>query len=71
VRGRIIAIGYALIVALAVFTEGIPLIGYIAAAASLIMIMTLLIRRATGSDATPVIESLVPSSVDSLDREAA
>jgi hypothetical protein len=71
VRSRTVVLGFALIVALALFTGSVLLIGYAAAAASVLAVVTLLVKRAIGRDSTEPIESVVPRWVDAEDREAA
>jgi len=58
-------------VALALFTGSVLLIGYVAAAASLLAFLSLLVKRAIRSDSTAPIESFVPRWADAEDREAA
>jgi hypothetical protein len=71
VRGRTVVLGFVLIVALALFTGSVLLIGYVAAAASLLAVLILLVKRAIRGDSTASIESFVPRWVDAKDREAA
>jgi peptidoglycan/LPS O-acetylase OafA/YrhL len=71
VRGRTVVLGFVLIVALALFTGSVLLIGYVAAAASLLAVLILLVKRAIRGDSTAPIESFVPRWVDAKDREAA
>jgi hypothetical protein len=66
-----VAVGLALIVGLALVTGSVLLIGYVAAAASLLMLVTLLVRKAGRSGSVLRIESPVPRWIDSEDREAA
>jgi hypothetical protein len=71
VRSRTVVLGFVLIVALALVTDSVLLIGYVAAAASLLTALTLLVKGAVRGDSTALIESFVPRWVDSEDREAA
>jgi hypothetical protein len=71
VRSRIVVVAFALIVALVLVTGSVQLVGYAAAAASLLMIATLLARKALRGEAASPIQSAVPRWVDSEDREAA
>jgi hypothetical protein len=71
VRTRIVVAGFASIVALALFTGSVLLIGYAAAAASLLTIVTLLVRRAVRRESIGSIESPVPRFVEAEHREAA
>ena len=66
---RIVVLGFVLIVALALFTGNVLLIGYVAA--SLLIVLTLLVKRAIRGESTAPIESFVPRWVDAEDREAA
>jgi len=71
VRSRTVVLGFVLILALlALVTGSVLLIGYVAAAASLLTVLTLLVKRAIGGDSTAPIQSFVPRPVDA-DREAA
>ena len=70
-RSRTVVLGFVLMVALALFTGSVLLIGYVAAAASLLAFLSLLVKRAIRSDSTAPIESFVPRWVDAEDREAA
>ena len=71
VRSRTVALGFVLIVALALFTGSVLLIGYVAAAASLLAVLMLLVKRAIRRESTAPIESFVPRWVAAEDREAA
>jgi hypothetical protein len=71
VRSRIVVLGFVLIVALALFTGSVLLIGYVAAAASVLTILTLLVKRAIRRESIAPTESFVPRWVDAEDREAA
>jgi len=71
VTSRTVVLGFVLIVALALFTGSVLLIGYVAAAASLLTVLTLLVKRAIRGESTAPIESFVPRWVDAEDREAA
>jgi hypothetical protein len=53
-----------LIVALALVTDSVLLIGYVAAAASLLTVLTLLVKGAVRGDSTAPVESFVPRWVD-------
>jgi len=66
---RIVVLGFVLIVALALFTGNVLLIGYVAA--SLLTVLTLLVKRTIRGERTTRIESFVPRWVDAEDREAA
>ena len=70
-RSRTVVLGFVLIVALALFTRSVLLIGYVAAAASVLTVLTLLVKRATRRESTAPTESFVPRWVDAEDREAA
>ncbi len=70
-RGRTVVLALVLAVALALVTGSVLLIGYIAAAASLLTVAILLVRRALRGDSIAPIESFVPRWVDAEDREAA
>ena len=70
-RSRTVVLGFVLIVALALVTGSVLLIGYVAAAASLLTVLTLLVKRAIRGESTAPIESFVPRWVDAEDREAA
>ena len=67
---RIVVLGFVLIVALALFTGNVLLIAYVAAA-SLLTVLTLLVKRTIRGERTTRIESFVPRWVDAEDREAA
>jgi hypothetical protein len=71
VRSRIVVLGFVLIVALALFTGSVLLIGYVAAAASVLTVLTLLVKRAIRAESIAPTESFVPRWVDAEDREAA
>jgi hypothetical protein len=71
VRSRTVVLGFVLIVTLALFTGSVLLIGYVAAAASLIAALTLLVKRAIRGESSAPIESFVPRWVEAEDREAA
>ena len=70
-RSRIVLVGLALIVGLALVTGSVLLIGYAAAAASLLIIVTLLVKRALHRGSAAPIQSPNPRRVESQDREAA
>ena len=70
-RSRTVIVGFALIVALALVTGSVLLIAYGAAAASLLTVPALLVKRAIRRDSRAPIESFVPRWVDAKDREAA
>jgi hypothetical protein len=71
VRTRIVLVGFALIVALALVTGSVLLVGYAAATASLLIIVALLVRKGIRGGSASPIPSPVPRWVDSADREAA
>src|SRR5689334_22995116 len=71
VRSRTVAVGFVLIVALAVATGSVLLIGYVAAAASVLTVLTLLVERAIRRESIAPTESFVPRWADVEDREAA
>jgi hypothetical protein len=71
VRSRTVVLGFVLIVALALVTGSVLLIGYVAAAASLLTVLTLVVKRAIRGESTAPIESFAPRWVDAEDREAA
>jgi hypothetical protein len=60
-----------LIVGLALLTGSVLLIGYAAAAASLLTVVTLLVRKALRREPKVLVESPVPRWVDAAEREAA
>ena len=68
---RTVVLGLVLVVALAIVTGSVLLIGYIVAAASLVTAVLLLARRAMRRDSSAPIASFVPRWVDAEDREAA
>lgn len=47
-RSRFVLVGFALIVALALVTGSVLLVGYVAATASLLTVVILLVKRALG-----------------------
>jgi hypothetical protein len=71
VRSRILVLGFLLIVALALFTGSVLLIGYVAAAASVLVVVTLLMKRAIRRESTAPTESFVPRWVEAEEGEAA
>jgi hypothetical protein len=71
VRSRMVIVGLALIVALALVTGTVLLVGYAAATASLLIIVALLVRKGIRGRLASPIPSPVPRWVDSADREAA
>ena len=60
-----------MIVALALLTGSVLLLGYVAAAASVLTVLTLLVKRAIRGESIAPTESFVPCWVDAEDREAA
>lgn len=70
-RGRTVVLGLVLIVGLALLTGSVLLIGYAAAAASLLTVVTLLVRKAFRREPKALVESPVPRWVDAAEREAA
>ena len=70
-RSRTVVVGFALIVALALVTGSVLLIAYVAAAASLLTVLALLVKGAIRRDSIAPIESLVHRWDDAEDREAA
>jgi hypothetical protein len=64
-------VGFASIVALALATGSVLLVGYVAAAASLLTVVTLLVRRAIRGESAAPMQSFVPRWVTDEDREAA
>ena len=70
-RNRIVVVGLALAVALALVTGSVLLVGYAAAAASVLIIVTLLFRKALRAGSASPIQSPVPRWADSEDQEAA
>ena len=70
-RSRMVVVGFALIVALVLVTGSVLLVGYAAAAASLLIVATLLVRRAVRGRTESPIPLNVTRWVDSEDREAA
>jgi len=71
VRSRTVAVGIALIVGLALVTGSVLLVGYVAAAASLVMIVTLLVRNAVRGRSAPPRPLDMAGWVDAEEREAA
>jgi hypothetical protein len=71
VRNRTVVVGLALVVALALVTGSVLLVGYAAAAASLLSIGILLVRKAIQRESTELAASPVPRWIDAEDREAA
>jgi len=71
VSSRTLVVGFVLIIALALVTGSVLLIGYVAAAASLVTVVTLLVRKALRRESKVLIESPVPRRVDAEEREAA
>ena len=69
VSTRNVVVGFVLIVSL--LTGSVLLIGYVAAAASLLAVLMLLVKRAIRRDSRAPIESFVPRWGDAKDREAA
>ena len=70
-RSRIVVVGFSLIVALALGTGSVLLLGYAAAAASLLVIVTLLVREALRGWSASPIRLDAARWVDSEDQEAA
>lgn len=70
-RSRTVVLGFVLIVALALFTGSVLLIGYLAAAASVLTVLTLLVKRAIHRESIAPTVSFVPRWVDAEHREAA
>ena len=70
-RSRALVVGFVLFIALAVVTGSVLLIGYVAAAASLLTVVALLARKALRRESKVSIESPVPRSVDAEHRAAA
>ena len=70
-RSRTVVLGFVTIVALALFTGSVLLTGYVAAAASLVTVVTVLATRAIRRDSIAPTESFVPRWVDAEDRKAA
>ncbi len=70
-KSRMVVLGFALVVALALGTGSVLLVGYAAAAASLLTIVTLLVRKALRGGSASPIPLDVARWVDSEDREAA
>ena len=66
---RNVVVGFVLIVSL--LTGSVLLIGYVAAAASLLAVLMLLVKRAIRRESTVPIRSFVPRWVATEDREAA
>jgi hypothetical protein len=71
VRSRIVVVGLALIIGLTLVTGSVLLAGYVAAAASLLTIVTLLVRKPLRRRSASPIQSPIPRWVDSEEREAA
>jgi hypothetical protein len=71
VRSRMAVLGFALIVALALATGSVLLVGYAAAAASLLLAVTLLVRRALRGRSGSPIPLDVAEGIALADREAA
>ena len=70
-RSRIVVVGLALIVGLALLTQSVLLFGYSAAAASSLIIVTLLGRKALGGESVLHIQSPVFRWAGSEDRDTA
>lgn len=70
-RSRTVVLGSVLVVALALFTGSVLLIGYVAAAASVVTALSVLVKRAIRGESIAPTESFVPRWVDMKDREAA
>lgn len=70
-RSRALVVGFVLFIALAVVTGSVLLIGYVAAAASLLTVVALLARKALRRESKVSIESPVPRWVDAEHRAAA
>ena len=70
-RSRTVVPGLVLFVALTVFTGSVLLMGYVAAGASLLTVLTLVVKRALRGDSPEPIESFVPRWADADTREAA
>jgi Flp pilus assembly protein protease CpaA len=70
VRNRIVVVGLALVVALALVTGSVLLVGYAAATASALIIVSLLVRKVLRGGSASPIESPVPRW-GSEEREAA
>jgi hypothetical protein len=68
---RTVGLGLTLVVALALITGSVLLIGYTVAAASLATVAIVLVRKALRRESSVAIESFVPRWVDAEDREAA
>jgi hypothetical protein len=60
-----------LIVALALLTGSVLLMAYVAAAASLLTVLTVLVKKALHADSTDRIDLFVPRWVEATDRDAA
>jgi hypothetical protein len=71
VRSRNLVVGLVLIVALALATGSVLLVGYVVAAALLLTGLTLLVKRALRGESTAPVASFVPRWADAEDREAA
>jgi hypothetical protein len=71
VRSRIVVVGLALIIGLTLATGSVLVVGYAAAAASLLTIVTLLVRKPLRRRFASPIQSPIPRWVDSEVREAA
>jgi hypothetical protein len=71
VRSRTAVLGFAMIAALALVTGSVLLIGYVAAAASLLTVVTLLVRKAIRGESRVFVESPIPGRVAAEEREAA
>lgn len=70
-RRRTLVVGFVLIIALALVTGSVLLIGYVAAAASLLTVVTLLVRKALRRESKVWTESPIPRWVDAEEPEAA
>jgi len=66
-----VAAGFAVIALVALVTGSVLLVGYVAAAASLLTIVALLVKKAIRGRSVPLIRSAVPRWVGSEEREAA
>lgn len=70
-RSRTVVPGLVLFVALTMFTGSVLLMGYVAAAASLLTVLTLVVKRVLRGESPEPIESFVPRWADANTREAA
>lgn len=70
-RSRTVVVGFVSIVAVALLTGSVLLLGYLAAAASVLTAVIMLVKGVIRRETIAPTEPLVPRWVDAEDREAA